>query len=308
MDKHYDIAKAAITLEALSKERRAAIGAVFKAEVKHLSDLDADVTSIVDTGNKSSWRMCVKTEGDEVMDEVVFRVQGILIKNNLVPKNTDSCPVRKVGFICQHIEICGLESDTFKEAVAKTEEVNDRFAEHFSSVTVLRLARPKTSLGAALSASNRLFTHKTDAPTEQDNEFAEGVDPTGVLDRLKTRDLIHAPDNMVRYYKCVPDPNKESKVKYETTVPGIFKAGDIVEVQLSFVGIQTGHHEVKVTTRLQAVTLLDASFTKAATVARNLAKTDHKPQQAVRRKVGYFYEDEEESGKAAKRIQAQVEM
>ncbi|KAJ7854013.1 hypothetical protein B0H13DRAFT_1903826 [Mycena leptocephala] len=259
MDRFYDIARAGTKLDEISKVRRLALNAVLKPGVKHLADLDADEVRIVDTGNRNSWRMCVETDGDEVLDEVVFRVQGVLLKNNLTPKNTESCPPRKVAFICQHLEICGLSSEVFKAAVAKTEEVNDRFSEHFSSVTVVSLARPSTGLGPALSASNRLFTQKGDAPTEQDNDFVDGVDPTGSLERLKTRDLIHAPENMVRYFKCVPDTSNEQvshskaeslfademdrdKVRYEPTVPGIFKVGDIVELQVSFVGIQTAHH------------------------------------------------------------------
>lgn len=45
-------------------------------------------------------------------------------------------------------------------------------------------------------------------------------------------------------------------------MPGSFKTGDIVEIQLSFVGIATGQGDIKVTSRLQAVTVLDNSFTK----------------------------------------------
>ncbi|KAJ6462341.1 hypothetical protein C8R47DRAFT_1225490 [Mycena vitilis] len=301
MDKFYDIIEAGKTLERISAERRASSVAANKTAMKHLADLDADEMDVVETGNRKNWRLCVRDEDDQVADEVIFRVQGVLLKNNLTPKNTAACPARKIAFICQHLEICGLTSETFLLAIAKTEEVNQRFHEHFSSVTVVDLARPTTSLGPGLSAANRLFTSKSDAPTEQDNDFVEGVDPTGALARLKNRDLIHGPDNMVRYFRRVTDEQNSERVRYDVTVPGVFKVGDIVEVQLSFIAIQSAHQDVKVTTRLQALTLLDSSFTKAAAMARNLAKVESKPQQAVRRKVGYFYEDEEEASRATKK-------
>jgi hypothetical protein len=181
--------------------------------------------------------------------------------------------------VAQYIEICGLEADTFRDAMTKTEEINQRFAEHFSTTNVVDLVRPQTSFGLAFSSSNRFFTLKTDAPTEQDNTFSDGVDPVGVLEKMKTRDLIHAPENIVKYFKCFPNTDDayeldllcrtrliscmcSSKVRYEETIPGAFKVGDLVEIQVSFVGVFTAQNEVKVTSRLQAVTLLDASFTK----------------------------------------------
>ncbi|KAJ7828111.1 hypothetical protein B0H14DRAFT_3466490 [Mycena olivaceomarginata] len=189
---------------------------------------------------------------------------------------------------------------------SKLEEVNQRFTDHFSGVKVVGIAQPAVSLGPALCASNRLFTLKKDAPTEQDNMFAEGLDPVGVLERLKSTELIHAPENMVKYYKCVPNPDDRDKVRYEGTVPGSFKTGDVVEIQLSFVGIATGQGDIKVTSRLQAVTILDSSFTKAASEARAKAKLEVKGNTAVRRKVGYFFEDEEEPLRASKKRQAQM--
>jgi hypothetical protein len=178
---------------------------------------------VVETGvaNKN-WRLCAASEEEDVADELVFRLQGILVKNNLIPRNLEKCclsvpsavarsqcpfslPSRKKAYVSQYIEICGLDSATFLSAMRKTEEINQRFAEHFSTTTVVDLIRPRCSFGLAFSCSNRFFTLKTDAPTEQDNPFSDGVDPIGVLEKMKTRDLIHAPENMVKYFKCSPN-------------------------------------------------------------------------------------------------------
>jgi hypothetical protein len=39
------------------------------------------------TEGRKNWRLCLKEEDEEVSDEVIIRIQGILLKNNLVPKN-----------------------------------------------------------------------------------------------------------------------------------------------------------------------------------------------------------------------------
>jgi hypothetical protein len=36
---------------------------------------------------RKSWRLCIKGEEEDVSDEVIVRIQGVLVKNNLVPKN-----------------------------------------------------------------------------------------------------------------------------------------------------------------------------------------------------------------------------
>ncbi|KAJ7891582.1 hypothetical protein B0H14DRAFT_2560641 [Mycena olivaceomarginata] len=299
MDKYYELRDATTALEDTITARRSALQIANRLDVKHLADLDLDAVRILETGlGRKSWRLCAVSDGDDVAEELVVRIQGILMQNKLVPRNPQSCPRRKVPFMCQYLEICGLSSDSFAISVAKLEEVNQRFTDHFSGVKVVGIAQPAVSLGPALCASNRLFTLKKDAPTEQDNMFAEGLDPVGVLERLKSTELIHAPENMVKYYK--------DKVRYEGTVPGSFKTGDVVEIQLSFVGIATGQGDIKVTSRLQAVTILDSSFTKAASEARAKAKLDVKGNTAVRRKVGYFFEDEEEPLRASKKRQAQM--
>ncbi|KAJ7758270.1 hypothetical protein B0H16DRAFT_1720878 [Mycena metata] len=102
---------------------------------------------------------------------------------------------------------------------------------------------------------------KVDCPTEQNSEFQPGMDPLGALERLRTEELIHAPENIVRYYKRTAE-KETGKTIYDTTFPGIFRQGDIAEMHASLIAIQTGDKKIKVTCRLHAVTLLDNSFTK----------------------------------------------
>ncbi|KAJ7077790.1 hypothetical protein C8R44DRAFT_654912, partial [Mycena epipterygia] len=56
-----------------------------------------------------------------------------------------------------------------------------------------------------------------------------------------------------------------NSVVYLEFVPGGFKIGDIVELQISFVTIPAAMNRVKATIRLQAVTLLSNKYSKAST-------------------------------------------
>ncbi|KAJ7115113.1 hypothetical protein C8R43DRAFT_1138248 [Mycena crocata] len=303
MDEFYDTAGAGKTLEKISTERMTALVEMKEEAIQHLAEIDIDSIVVVETGHsRKTWRLCSREDEHGISDEIVFRVQGVITKNNLIPKNVISCPQKKVLFITQQADICGLDSAVFKTAMAKLEEINDRFEEHFCGQTVVKLTRPFSSVGPTFTASNRLFTSKNDAPTEQDNPFLFGVDPLGALAKAKGNDLIHAPENMVRYFKWQkPDESKGSS-KYIETVPGAFKSGDLVEMQISFVAILGKHKDIRITSRLQAITLLDNGFTRAATVARNAHKAIPVVQKAVRRKVGYMYdENADESGRHAKK-------
>lgn len=184
---------------------------------------------------------------------------------------------RKALRLTQHLEITGFETGVFEEAMTRLEVAQDVFAQHFCGLPITRLTTPIGRTGRVLGASNRLFTLKVDSPTEQGTEFQPGMDPLGSLERLKSEDLIHGPENIVRYYKRATDKESGSVLtsleicsgkhfysgtSYDASFPGIFRPGDVAEMHASLIAIQTGDKKIKVTCRLHAVTLLDNSFTK----------------------------------------------
>ncbi|KAJ7229637.1 hypothetical protein C8J57DRAFT_1534392 [Mycena rebaudengoi] len=263
MDKFYDLKAAANKLEEISKGRRAALAARASPVIQHLSDIDVEMLQVAEAGaQKKNWRLCVAEIEPGVLDEVVLRIQGVLTKNNLVPKNVNSIPQRKRQFLGQHTEICGVNTGTFDACIRNMANINEKFEQHLCSITAASTAETTGLFGKLFSASNCLFTLRSEAPTGQDTDFQLGVDPLGLLNQLKTADMIHSPENMVKYYKMCETAN--GKISYEETVPGVFKAGDIVEMQVSFVAILNAQKAVKVTNRLQALTLLNHEFTKAS--------------------------------------------
>ncbi|KAJ7615628.1 hypothetical protein DFH06DRAFT_1343596 [Mycena polygramma] len=293
MDSFYDKDSASQKLEEMAADRREALRDRGNRSILHMADLNVDEmrTEEMSEGRKN-WRLCVKERDDEVSDEVVVRIQGILIKNNLVPKNVRSCPSHRAPFLTQSAEITGLNTETFVASLGMLPSVQGIFGDHLAGVEIINTTVNHSAMGDSLCASNRIFTYRQDLPTEQDNRFQDGVDPLGHLAKLKTDELIHAPENIVKYYARVYN-DRQKEFVYETYVPGGFNTGDIVELQLSFVALTSGQSKVKLTSRLQALTLLDGRYSKEATMSRRKAMAMPVANPAVRRRVGYFKEDEE---------------
>ncbi|KAJ6548899.1 hypothetical protein B0H19DRAFT_1074704 [Mycena capillaripes] len=309
MDIHYNRNAAGHKLEELAAARRTALSNRNDSAMVHMADIKAcfiyipseksnavqveelRITALAE--GRKNWRLCLREDDDEVSDEVIVRIQGILVKNNLVPKNVRSCPQHKAQFLTQSAEITGLGTTTFDAALSKMQSIENRFGEHLAGVELTNNIVARATIGEVFSASNRIFTPHQEVPTEQDNHFEEGVDPLGHLARMKRGDLIHAPENIVKYFARVEN-SKTKEITYKGFVPGGFNTGDIVEVQVCFVAIASGGNNVKITSRLQALTLLDNSFTKDAMKTRREVMSTPALVPAVRRRVGYFHEDDED--------------
>ncbi|KAF7326541.1 hypothetical protein MVEN_02607200 [Mycena venus] len=170
------------------------------------------------------------------------------------------CKTSKAIFLSQHIEISGLRTETFEDCMRKLTYVREKFGQQVAGVPMANLIVREGSNGSCFSATNHIFSRRSDVPTEQDNEFQDGVDSIGRLAKLKGTELIHAPENIVKYYRVSKDNRREH---YAKEIPGAFKAGDIVEAQVAFVAIMS-HGIMKVTNRLQALTLVDDCYSKAS--------------------------------------------
>ncbi|KAJ7441880.1 hypothetical protein FB451DRAFT_1057947 [Mycena latifolia] len=170
---------------------------------------------------------------------------------------------RKALRLIQHAEVAGLNTPVFEQGIARIDSTHERIFQHFIGLTVIKLGSASGKFGSTLGTSNRIFTLKSDPPTEQGTEFQYGVDPLGELEKLKSDQLIHSQDNVLTDAISMPKTHKYNRnTVYEQTYPGAFRTGDIVEMQASLVVIKTHQNMLKVTCRLHALTLLDNSFTK----------------------------------------------
>ncbi|KAJ7733302.1 hypothetical protein B0H16DRAFT_1468139 [Mycena metata] len=300
MDRFYDKVGASAKLEEIAAARRKALTSRKDAVIVHLADIelqDVKVQQLIQ--GRRNWRLCIPDEDGEVNDELVVRLQGIMFKNGLVPRNVQACAANKAHLLTQHIEICGLDTATFTDSVAKLHTVHERFAQQLAGVEVAPIVDRDVVSTDKFVASNRIFSLKSDVPNEQDNMFEDGVDAAGLLKKIQPTDFIHAPENIVKYFRA--RAKAEGGTSYLPFYPGGFQVGDIVELQVSFVAMATAKSKVKITTRLQAVTLLDSEYSMEASLARSAAALNNPINAAIRRKVGYFLEDEEEAEHKAKR-------
>ncbi|KAJ7120547.1 hypothetical protein C8R43DRAFT_1136720 [Mycena crocata] len=238
MDAYYPMAKAVTNLTGAAELSKNSIAERGREGLQHLADVDLDALDIIATGNQVKiWKLCTVADEGGVFDEVVFRIQGVLTKNELVPKAINRCAPHKAIHLSQHVEICGLGTEIFEQGVSGVIAVHQKLAEHMADAEMFPLAMKKQEPnGSHIPASKRLFTERCDAPTEQDNVFAPGIDTLGRLAKLKGTNLIHAPDNMVKYFRLVVAKDGQS-ARYVKTIPGAFKIGDLVELQLSFVAM-----------------------------------------------------------------------
>ncbi|KAJ7664485.1 hypothetical protein DFH06DRAFT_1324036 [Mycena polygramma] len=292
MDRHYPIADAAAKLEEFARISSEALKAREQLNAQHLSNAQMEGLTVQEEGPfQKAWLLCSPADDDGTIDEVIFRMQGIVTRNDLVPKNVQTIPERKFKHLSQYMQICGLHTETFEAAISNVQEIHQRFSEHLCGIPINPHVDTQGPTGTVFSVSKRLFTFKANDPTEQDTEFSVGLDPMGYIARRKTSDIMHAPYNMVKSYKLVEGEN-DGESYFAPTIPGSFKIGDIVELQLSFVALLTFDKKVKLTNRLQAVTLLSDRFTKECNIARNACMAKPRIGPAIRRKVGVFYEDE----------------
>ncbi|KAJ7715764.1 hypothetical protein B0H16DRAFT_1741720 [Mycena metata] len=273
MDEFYDHISAASALETEARERRKLAAENHSTTFQHLADLDLESSVVIEGGSfRKNWRLCVPCDEDGVMDEVVFAIQGILTNVGLVPLAIGKLDHRRTVKLAQRVEISGLNTATFEEALNKLENTSDKLTQHFSGQTVRKISTANGRFGRPIASSNRIFTLRADSPTDQGTDFEPGLDPLGTLEKLTTREVFHGPDNVVKYYRRAKNPKDGSNV-YDSGFPGSFKIGDIVEMQA-----------------LHALTMLDDSFTKEAATRRTASKKRPTATATIRCRVGHYEE------------------
>ncbi|KAJ7683323.1 hypothetical protein B0H17DRAFT_1205192 [Mycena rosella] len=306
MDKYYPGKKAAVELQALTTLSQDLVKSRDQDNLKHLGGFTLDNIGGVPMGNQvKQWRLCTAQDKDGITDKVVFCLQGVIVKNELVPKNVYKYGANKALYLTQYVEITGIQTEIFAACVSNVLSIHEQFGQHLARVQMVDFFMKYIGDAPIFLASNRFLTLWSEAPNEQDNEFEPGVDTIGWLAKLKGNDLIHAPENIVKYFR-VSKGNANEESKYVQSVPGAFKAGDIVKMQVAFVA-QMSSKKIKIGNRLQALTLLNDHYKKEASVSRTADTVKPSPHNtSLRRKVGYFYQDEEELRVCKKKNEGQV--
>ncbi|TFK66984.1 hypothetical protein BDN72DRAFT_899338 [Pluteus cervinus] len=286
MDAHYNITGAQVCLTQYASQEQ-------NSDQRYLSEVDADTewVSSFDVhayNDPVCWRLIRRTEGGEP-EEAVFNLMGVVAAKDLPPvKELHTRSSRSAAFMQQSITLTGLSTIPFEHAMDKAVNVHDKFRRCFPEEKLQAWSSmPCTvSSGRTISLSNRYFTLRSEAPSSLSIPFPEEVDPLRLLSKLVTPLMIHTSDNEVAYFERFV--NAESEIKHRIVQPQVFRIGDIVDVQFTFVAyrMRTGQHVLK--NMLYSVTLVNGKFADMFERARSDASIKMIPSvRALKRKVGY---------------------
>jgi hypothetical protein len=173
---------------------------------------------------------------------------------------------------------------SFSKAIDTAQEIYGLFDHHFldRAMDSWALSYLDDTEIPCLDVSNRYFTPSRDAPGVGSMPFHIGVNPQGILADMMTKSavysFVHAEDNQVKYYKSCKELDRGRRYvgctfchsfvkiigitspRFEECEPQTFRLGNIVEVQLSFVGVPLKEKRCKLLLVLCSIALLDGQF------------------------------------------------
>ncbi|KAF7975695.1 hypothetical protein HWV62_8813 [Athelia sp. TMB] len=285
IQEHYDVVGARAYLKALQEESMG--GKQFSRQLAAYAKDSGPELFCIQYEDGQGTRLAVKNTNDGGMEEAVLRVQGIICKSHLPPKRkllrlvgvllldylqvtyrVASGEPDGVRYMQQSFTLIGCESGTFDMAVEGAFSIAEFLSRQDSDMAPWRPTIIGTSI--ALEASNRLFVKQTKQMEHVPVAMDKTVDPHGTLQKMANGQYVHSEDCVVRYFKR---ESKDGNTSYNKADSGMFKVGDIVEAQCSFIVIPTrsGQHTMKII--LRAMTMLNSDFSKTARLALWKANT-----------------------------------
>lgn len=99
----------------------------------------------------------------------------------------------------QSITITGLGCRAFEDAATVFHDTYHAISSTFTRGKMLDWQCGIYEGHAALTFNARYFTLRRHAPNERTLPWGEGVDPQGLLEKLRGQNMIHGPDNKVAY-------------------------------------------------------------------------------------------------------------
>ena len=99
----------------------------------------------------------------------------------------------------QRVRLTRLSTEVFDKAVSAYRMVYDKMSAQFPPESTLPWQATVYEGHPAMDFNARYFTKRSDAPNETNLPFEGGVDPRGILEKIRGQDLIHGPDNCVQY-------------------------------------------------------------------------------------------------------------
>ncbi|KAJ7710368.1 hypothetical protein B0H17DRAFT_1123521 [Mycena rosella] len=295
MDTHYNREAAKDTLEKLLSTRLAEVQGKDDPSIQHLSGVQVNNLVVQETGDKRKlWRVGPANESGDMECETVFRVQGALSRVDLVARSSmGRSKATKAANFSQRVQIVGLGSALFDQAVANASLVQATFGRYFAGQTVT--AWPVGTAEVFINASTRYFTRAVDDRAATAVAFGRGVDPLNALGPFNAQGLIHTEDNIVKYYKLVTD---RGEPRYHSATPAEFRVGDLVEIRGTIVAFPSKANEIKTYYHMSSLIRLDTKYSIAAEDAKAAEWSKMHMQFApastmLRRNAAHLEEDED---------------
>ncbi|KAF8228455.1 hypothetical protein L208DRAFT_1291452 [Tricholoma matsutake] len=200
------------------------------------------------------------------VQEAVFTVQGVLTEFQLPPlEKIMSRQPGKYHYLHQSITVSGLDTPFFGEAVMAVNEIYGMFDRAFSHMA-LGSWNLTDCHGPSIEASNHYFTPVRQGLALASLPFQENVDPCGILAKMEASPgarCVPTEDNEVKYCRAFREP--DGRYRFEACPPQLFRKGDIVEAQLSFIIVPIKEELVKgkqykMLVVLRSMALLDTQF------------------------------------------------
>ncbi|KAF9455956.1 hypothetical protein BDZ94DRAFT_1353734, partial [Collybia nuda] len=214
----------------------------------------------------TTWRLLRGPDGAE--EELIFSVRGLVTAKDLPPiLQRPRLSAIRYKYLRQCITISGLGTNAFDHAMATATEIYGLFDRTFSDGQLESWTSSSSpSLGefVGIDASNRYMTPRKDVPGVEHQPFPPAVDPKGLLESMAYEsEHIHTDDNQVLYFTS--RVNQDGERTFENASPQVYRSGDIVELQLSFVVIPLRGEHYKMLTILHSIALLDGTFAQVST-------------------------------------------
>ncbi|KAK7040606.1 hypothetical protein R3P38DRAFT_2769081 [Favolaschia claudopus] len=291
-DKFFDKDAASTALENIIQAKTGHVKESNNPSVQYLRNFSADTAVVqeVNAHGRKCWRLGAIDDAGAVEHEISFRVHGILSKVDLVPGNISRCSMERVTNLCQRVELTGLDSASFSQSINQILVVQDAFRRFFAGQRVSAWNFSDED-GHARFNCTCLYLTKTDGRAVEEVPFGPGVDPLGQLAKFRSSDLVHTAENDVKYLRLAKQDLLHPREMFYEAFPAAFRKGDIVEVQGTIVAFFSKNGMVKTIFQMNVLTLLDATFSKAAELARSQAYKPTPPKQVLKRKVWYEEED-----------------
>ncbi|KAI0083087.1 hypothetical protein BDY19DRAFT_900872, partial [Irpex rosettiformis] len=234
-------------------------------------------------------------------EEVVFRVQGYVLRANLPPLTRADQLTKNPQSAKQGLVLTGLGSKEFDNSIRAVVELHSRFASHLPTDTLLPWTPVTDDGDLCLELSNRYFTPKHLATEYEVSEITSVIDPLGLL-KSRAGELHHTEDNEVLYFERIHEPT--TRYRYAPCSPVTIKVGLLVEAQVSFCTVPISKSRFLMLSKLRSVCILDRQDLNDQ-VFQSLKTVPQGETKKLKRKVGYEGEgnsEEDTTSQAMKKL------